>query len=157
MDGAIKVEGDFFVFLVYQTRAGVLQASRDNDYARTVIRYGYFGIATRKAYCDKEPRETEEKNAAKTSEIEKLSTKIDQMSAKSADLKDEVAQLRNDFAELAKSQSEIDKLREEENTLYESNKADMEKGLKGVKPALRSSTGTMPRRVSPTAGPTTRA
>ena len=107
----------------------------------------------KKAYCDRELKETEEKNAAKTTEIEKLSTNIDQMSAKSADFEDEVAQLQNDFAKLAKAQGEVDKLREEENTLYESNKVDVEKGLKGVKLALRSSTCTMPRRVSPIAWP----
>jgi predicted RNase H-like nuclease (RuvC/YqgF family) len=92
--------------------------------------------ATEKAYCDKEIAETNEKKADKTSEIEKLSTKIDQNSARSEKLKYQVTTLQKELAELAASQSEMDKLRGEENKAYVSNRADMEKGLNGVKKAL---------------------
>merc|ERR1711957_670457 len=44
--------------------------------------------ATEKAYCDKELKETNEKNADKTSEIEKQTTRINQAAAKSAKLKE---------------------------------------------------------------------
>merc|ERR1712194_728379 len=47
--------------------------------------------ATEKAYCDKELKETNEKKADKTSEIEKQTTRIEQAAAKSAKLKEEVA------------------------------------------------------------------
>merc|ERR1719343_39853 len=52
-------------------------------------------------------------------------------------LKGEVADLQKALSELAASQAEMDKLREEENSAYVSNKADMEKGLEGVKMALK--------------------
>merc|ERR1712194_196092 len=82
--------------------------------------------ATEKAYCDKELKETNEKNADKTSEIEKQTTRINQAAAKSAKLKGEVATLEAELAGLAKSQAEMDKLR-----------AELEKGISGIKAALK--------------------
>jgi len=93
--------------------------------------------ASHKAYCDKELSESNAKKDEKTAEIEKLSTKIDQSSARSAQLKDEVAMLQAELAKLAKAQADMDAIRKEENTVYVSNKADMEKGLEGVKTALK--------------------
>jgi predicted nucleic acid-binding Zn-ribbon protein len=93
--------------------------------------------ATHEAYCDKEIAESDAKHADKTAEIDKLTTSIDSMSTKSAKLKEEVAALQKALADLAKSQSEMDKLRSEEKALYETNKAEMEKGLEGVKLALK--------------------
>merc|ERR1719356_640156 len=75
--------------------------------------------ATEKAFCDKEMAETEQKKADKEATIEKLSTKIDSMAAKSAKLKEEVAELEKELAALANSQ------------------AEMEKGIDGVKLALK--------------------
>merc|ERR1712194_733814 len=72
--------------------------------------------ATEKAYCDKELKETNEKNADKTSEIEKQTTRINQAAAKSAKLKEEVATLEAELAGLAKSQAEMDKLRAEDKS-----------------------------------------
>merc|ERR1719413_142051 len=89
--------------------------------------------ADHKAYCDKELRENEVKEADKIAEIEKLSTKIDQWSARSAQLKDEVASLQKSLSDLANSQSEMDKIRADEKALYEKNRAEMEQGLEGVK------------------------
>jgi DNA repair exonuclease SbcCD ATPase subunit len=93
--------------------------------------------ATEKAFCDKNMAETEEKIADKTAMIEKLSTKIDSMSAKSASLKSEVAELEKELAALAKTQAEMDKLRSEEKSAYETNSAEMEQGIEGVKLALK--------------------
>jgi len=95
------------------------------------------GDATKKAYCDKELRESTTKQLEKTAEIEKLSTRIDQASAKSAKLKAEVATLQDELAKLAKSQAEMDNLRREENEAYVASKAEQEKGLAGVKLALK--------------------
>merc|ERR1712187_475751 len=78
-----------------------------------------------------------EKKEAKEAEIAKLSTAIDSMSAKSAQLKEEVALLQKELSALATTQAEMDKLRAEEKATYESNKADMEQGIKGVKIALK--------------------
>merc|ERR1719436_1029426 len=93
--------------------------------------------ATKKAYCDKELAETNEKKADKNAEISKLSTQIDKMSARSAQLKEETAALQKALSELASSQAEMDKIRAEEKDIYGKNKADMEQGLTGVKMALK--------------------
>jgi len=93
--------------------------------------------ATEKAFCDKELAESEAKQSEKESDIEKLSTQIDSMSARSAKLKEEVAVLQEELAALAKAQAEMDKLRSEEKTAFDKNSAEMEKGIKGVKLALK--------------------
>merc|ERR1719191_621159 len=93
--------------------------------------------AEKKAFCDKELGESNAKAADKTAEIEKLSAKIDQMTAKSAKLQEEVAVLQKELAEIAASQKEMDKLRDEENKVYTEQKAELEKGLNGIKLALK--------------------
>merc|ERR1719282_2031906 len=93
--------------------------------------------ATHKAYCDKELAETKEKQADKTEEIKKLSTKIDGMGARSSQLKGEVAALQKALAELAAAQREMDRLRREENAAYRQAKRDLEQGIEGVKIALK--------------------
>merc|ERR1719171_7682 len=59
------------------------------------------------------------------------------MTAKSAKLKEEVAELEKELAALARSQAEMDKIRAEEKAAYDANSAEMEKGIKGVKLALK--------------------
>merc|ERR1711959_826895 len=67
----------------------------------------------------------------------KLSTQIDSQNAKSAKLKEEVATLQKELSALAKAQAEMDKLRAEEKAAFDKNSAEMEKGIKGVKLALK--------------------
>merc|ERR1719343_688201 len=93
--------------------------------------------ATKKAYCDKELKETNTKKSEKTAEIEKLSNRIDQASATSAKLKADVATLQDELAKLAKSQVEMDKMRQEEKETYTTSKAEQDQGLAGVKLALK--------------------
>merc|ERR1712060_943398 len=93
--------------------------------------------ATKKAYCDKELAESTEKKTDKTDEIEKISTRIDRAAATSARLKEEVATLQNQLSLLAKSQAEIDRIRGEENAAYVAAKAELEKGITGIKLALK--------------------
>jgi hypothetical protein len=93
--------------------------------------------ATKKAYCDKELAETNVKKSDKTDEIEKLSTKVEQMAAKSSQLKEEVAELESQLAKLGKAQAQMDKLRQEENAAYVESRAELEKGLTGIKTALK--------------------
>merc|ERR1719498_1036963 len=69
--------------------------------------------------------------------IAKLTTSIDSMSAKSAKLKEQVAVLQKELADLAKAQAEMNKLRAEENAVFKTNSAEMEKGIEGVKMALK--------------------
>merc|ERR1719414_1948048 len=93
--------------------------------------------ATKKAYCDKELAESNAKKSEKSDEISKLTTKIEQMAAKSSQLKEQVAALQSELSNLAKSQAQMDKLRKEEQAVYEESKAELEKGLTGVKQALK--------------------
>jgi len=93
--------------------------------------------ASKKSWCDKQLAETTEKKSNKNSEIDKLAAKIDSMSARSAQLKEELAELQNSLAKLASSQVVMNKMRSEEHAAFTSNKADMEKGLEGVKMALK--------------------
>jgi len=93
--------------------------------------------AGKKAYCDKEMGETKAKKDELTTDIEELTTKIDQMSSDAAKLKEEVAILSKELKELASSQAEMDKLRLEEKEAFDANSAEMEKGLEGIKLALK--------------------
>merc|ERR1719189_2268388 len=93
--------------------------------------------ATRKAFCDKELAESNQKKSDKSAEIAKLSTRIGQMSAKSTQLKDEVAALQSQLAKLAKSQADMNRIRQEEKDTFIESKAVLEKGLAGIKAALK--------------------
>jgi len=93
--------------------------------------------ATEKAYCDKELAETNAKKSEKSAEIKKLSTKIGQMSAKSTQLKEDIAVLQSELSKLARSQAEMDQLRQREKAAFAESKAELEKGLTGVKAALK--------------------
>jgi len=81
--------------------------------------------------------ETKAKKDELETEIEELTTKIDQMSSDAAKLKEEVAILSKELKELASSQAEMDKLRLEEKEAFDANSAEMEKGLEGIKLALK--------------------
>merc|ERR1719231_1929506 len=59
------------------------------------------------------------------------------MSARSAKLKEQIATLQKELAAMARSQAEADKIRAEEKAAYDANSAEMEKGIKGVKLALK--------------------
>jgi len=93
--------------------------------------------ATQQAYCDKEMSETTAKKEDKTAEVESLTTKIDQKKSMSIKLKEEVATLQKELAEMTRSQGVATKLRQEEKADFDKNSAEMEKGLKGIKLALK--------------------
>lgn len=93
--------------------------------------------ASKKAWCDRNLADSRQKKSEKEAEIAKLSTRIDLMSSKSSQLKSEVASLQESLAKLAQSQSEMDKLRQEGKEAYTSNRADLEKGLQGLKLGLK--------------------
>merc|ERR1719245_2086205 len=93
--------------------------------------------ADKKAWCDKETAETTAKKEEHTDDIEKMSTKIDQMTAQSARLKEEVAALQAELSKLVKAQADMDKIRAEEKETFEANKAEQEKGLTGIRTALK--------------------
>merc|ERR1719503_113364 len=59
------------------------------------------------------------------------------MTAKAAQLNEQVATLQKELAALAKAQAEMDKLRAEEKAAFDKNSAEMEKGIDGIKLALK--------------------
>merc|ERR1719161_3230333 len=73
----------------------------------------------------------------KEDEIAKLTAAIDKATARIAQLTTEIKELQKSLAELAASQMEMDKIRTEEHELYESEKAELEEGIQGVKLALK--------------------
>merc|ERR1719330_941710 len=91
----------------------------------------------KKAFCDKELAESNAKKSDKTDEITKLSTNIEQLSAKSAQLKEQVATLQSDLSKLAKAQADMDQLRQNEAATFAESKAELEKGIAGLKAALK--------------------
>merc|ERR1719464_2534770 len=93
--------------------------------------------ASRKSWCDRNLADAHQQKSDKTDEIAKLTSRINLMSARSTQLKSEVAALQEELANLAKSQLQLDGLRAEEKTLYEKTRADLEKGLQGLKLALK--------------------
>jgi hypothetical protein len=93
--------------------------------------------ASHKAWCDKETAETNKKKEELNYDIDKLSTKIDKAKAQSEKLKGETAELAKEIAEITKSQAEMDKIRKEENAAFLQTKADLEKGIDGVRMALK--------------------
>jgi len=93
--------------------------------------------ATEHAFCTKEMAETEAKKADKEAAIEKLSTQIDSMNARSSKLKEQTATLQKELAALASSQAEMGRIRADEKAAFDANSAEMEKGINGVKMALK--------------------
>merc|ERR1719272_2646 len=92
--------------------------------------------ANEKAYCDEEMSKTEAKKGELTEDSDALKAKIDKAAAASASLKEEVAEVQAELASLAKLTQEMDKARKDENAVYVVSKADLDKGLDGVRTAL---------------------
>jgi len=93
--------------------------------------------AQEKAYCDEQMSKTEEKKGDLETNVAKVTADIDTKVAQASDLKKQVVELQAELALLAKEKSEMDKVRASEKAAYEANKAELEKGLYGVKKALK--------------------
>jgi chromosome segregation ATPase len=92
--------------------------------------------AQEKAYCDEEMSKTEEKKTKLETLVEKLTNKIDKSSDRSEELNEQVAVLQEELATLAKEQETMDKVRADEHATYVTVKADLDKGLAGIRKAL---------------------
>merc|ERR1739838_994140 len=92
--------------------------------------------ATEKAYCDEQIAKTEAKKSELEQDISKMTSKIDQSAAKSARLKAQVRELESELAALARTQAEMDRIRSETHADFEAAKADLQKGLSGVRKAV---------------------
>lgn len=93
--------------------------------------------ATEKVYCDSEMGKTEEKKAELQDETEGLQARIDEMASRSALLKEEVKDLQEDLLRLAESQNGMDEARTQTKETYEAAVADLEKGLTGIRSAIK--------------------
>jgi len=92
--------------------------------------------ASEKAYCDEQMADTSAKKADLEDALAKVKAEIGRKSAKFADVKDDIAEVQQELAKIAKAQKELDKIREDEHSAFVEVKADLEKGLKGVRKAL---------------------
>jgi len=92
--------------------------------------------STEQAYCKEQMAETSGKQSTLDDQIKSLTAEIDQSSARSAKLKDDVKALQKDLAILAQEQADLNKIRRDENDAYLVAKADLEKGIEGVRKAL---------------------
>jgi len=90
-----------------------------------------------KDWCDKELAASSAKKEDTTALHDKLSTKLDSATARSKKLKERVATLQKELAALANTQAEMDRIRSDEKATFDSNKPEMEQGLKGIKLALK--------------------
>eukprot|EP00747_Dinoflagellata_sp_TGD_P162564 gnl/TRDRNA2_/TRDRNA2_180286_c0_seq1.p1 gnl/TRDRNA2_/TRDRNA2_180286_c0~~gnl/TRDRNA2_/TRDRNA2_180286_c0_seq1.p1 ORF type:complete len:681 (-),score=257.47 gnl/TRDRNA2_/TRDRNA2_180286_c0_seq1:84-2126(-) len=93
--------------------------------------------AAKKGFCDREMGDTKAKKEDKESDVEKLTVKIDEATAASTKLKQDVALIQSELAELASTQAEMDKIRQQEKAVYEEQKTELEKGIAGIKMALK--------------------
>jgi len=94
--------------------------------------------ATKKAYCDAEMGKASDKKASKESDLDTVSTRIDAAVSKSATLKKQVATIKSELSELAETQANMTTLRQEEKDLFAKKEPETEKGMEGVKSALRT-------------------
>merc|ERR1719379_2913031 len=93
--------------------------------------------AEEKAYCDAEMAKTEKKKAELEDDLEAITAKIDKSVAASTRLKEEVKQLQSELLELEKMQAEMDKARQDAHAAYLESTADLQKGLDGLRKALK--------------------
>lgn len=94
--------------------------------------------ASKKAYCDAEMGKAADKKAEKESDLETVSTRIDAAVSKSASLKKQVVTIKSELSDLAETQVNMTKLRTEEKDLFAKKEPETQKGMEGVKSALRT-------------------
>lgn len=92
--------------------------------------------STEKAYCDDEMSKTTAKKDELTEDLDKVTSKLDKATGMVAQLKEDVSELQAELAKLASSQAEIDRIRKQSHEDYVESKADLERGLTGVRKAL---------------------
>merc|ERR1711985_47094 len=56
---------------------------------------------------------------------------------RSTELKQDIETIQQELADLARSQLEMDQMRREEKSAFQSNKADLDQGIQGVRMALK--------------------
>lgn len=92
---------------------------------------------TEKAFCDKALAENKEKKDDATTDIEQLNVKMEQGVAARDKLKEQVQTLNSELANMAHSQMTMDHMRSDEKKAYGEAKEEMDKGLAGLKAALK--------------------
>jgi len=92
--------------------------------------------ADKKAFCDKEMKDTKMKMDEKESEVEDLTTALDTSDAKIAKLKQGIAVLEGELGKIASEQKTATDMRNKEKAEWEAAKGDFEQGLEGVQMAL---------------------
>jgi len=104
----------------------ILQLQSDGD-----------GDAALKVYCDKELSETADKVDDISTDKDRLHTHIEQKTARAAKLRGDITTLQEELGALAQAQAVASKMRTDEKRLSRRNQAEMERGLTGIKIALK--------------------
>jgi len=92
--------------------------------------------ADKKAFCDKEMKDTKMKMDEKETEVDDLTTSLDSSDAKIAKLKEGIAVLEGELGKIASEQKTATDMRNKEKAEWEAAKGDFEQGLEGVQMAL---------------------
>jgi len=93
--------------------------------------------ANGKAVCDKQKADSKEKKADLSFKIQKRTALVDKATAKIAALKEETTALQKALSDMATQQKGADELRRSELKTFLEVKESCEKGIKGVKTALK--------------------
>jgi len=93
--------------------------------------------ASKKAYCDREMQQGQEKQDDTQNTVNKLSGKVEQRISRVAKLQEEIKTHHQELVDVAANQGEMEKLRSEEKTLFEKNQPKVKDGLEGVKVAIK--------------------
>lgn len=93
--------------------------------------------ASHKVYCDQQMAATASEKEDTSTELESLTTKAHQKAARASKLKDRAASLQKELAAIAKAKAEASQLRLEQETAFNKNRAEMQKGLDGIRLALK--------------------
>lgn len=89
------------------------------------------------AYCQSETKKANERKEELEDETQKLKGKIDQAMSASTELKGQVAQLQKELAQIQNLLKDLTQAREDEHKAFVEAKADLQKGLDGVRTAMR--------------------
>lgn len=93
--------------------------------------------AQQKAYCDEEMKKTNARKDELEDAVEGLKGKVDKSEAAIVSIKAQIQELQAELAKQEQLQSEMDKARQDTHAAYLREKADLQKGLDGVRAGMR--------------------
>jgi len=93
--------------------------------------------SSHKLYCDKQTSATQTHNEETSAELSALNAKFDQKKASLVKMRELIATLHKELASIARFEAKASLMRSEEVAVFSKNKAEMQKGLNGIRLALK--------------------